>query len=209
MGKLGSLPYPAGNNRAEFAHLTDGARAFFALADGGALWRASTTPSQCVPGTASQANLDLWGWLGNNSHCCMAGKSTTKSKKPTRRVARDMDVKISFLEGLVNRDPAYVEALQMLGDHYTQRGRFQDGLRVDLQLSTLDPQNPLVFYNLACSYSLMDQFGNAAAALDKALALGYRDFKWLAKDPDLRQLRKHPVFRGIRDKIRKMRVRIS
>ena len=139
----------------------------------------------------------------------MAGKSTTKSKKPTRRVARDMDVKISFLEGLVNRDPAYVEALQMLGDHYTQRGRFQDGLRVDLQLSTLDPQNPLVFYNLACSYSLMDQFGNAAAALDKALALGYRDFKWLAKDPDLRQLRKHPVFRGIRDKIRKMRVRIS
>jgi len=139
----------------------------------------------------------------------MADKSTAKSKKLTRRVTRDLDVKISFLEGLIHRDPRYVEALQILGDHYTQRGRFQEGLRVDEQLSQLDPENPLVFYNLACSYSLNDEFDRAVAALDKALALGYRDFKWLAKDPDLRQLRKHPIFRGIRDKIRKMTVKVS
>jgi len=139
----------------------------------------------------------------------MADKSSAKSKKLTRRVTRDLDVKISFLEGLIHRDPGYVEALQILGDHYTQRGRFQEGLKVDEQLSQLDPANPLVFYNLACSYALNDEFGRAAEALDKALALGYRDFKWLAKDPDLRQLRKHPVFRSIRDKIRKMTVKIS
>jgi hypothetical protein len=49
----------------------------------------------------------------------------------------------------------------------------------------------------------------AAAALDKALSLGYRDFKWLAKDPDLRRLRQHPLYRGIKAKIRKMKVRIA
>jgi len=38
--------------------------------------------------------------------------------------------------------------------------------------------------------------------------LGYRDFKWLARDPDLRRLRKHPVFRTIQDKIRPMKVKI-
>ena len=139
----------------------------------------------------------------------MPDKSSAKNKKLGRKAARDLDVKISFLEGLIHRDPRYVEALQILGDHYTQRGRFLEGLKVDQQLSQLDPENPLVFYNLACSYSLNAELDQAALALDKALALGYRDFKWLAKDPDLRQLRKHPIFRGIQDKISKMKVRIA
>ena len=126
----------------------------------------------------------------------------------TRREARELDVKIGFMEGVVRRDPGYVEALQLLGDHYTQRGRFEHGLRVDEQLSRLEPSNPLVFYNLACSYSLTDRIDLAAAALEKALQLGYRDFKWLAKDPDLRALRKHPIFRTIEDKIQSMRVKV-
>jgi hypothetical protein len=67
----------------------------------------------------------------------------------------------------------------------------------------------LVFYNLACSYSLNSDFDLAAAALGRALSLGYDDFKWLARDPDLRQLRKHPLYRTIEDKIRKMKVKVS
>ena len=51
---------------------------------------------------------------------------------------------------------------------------------------------PLVFYNLACSYSLTDQFDRAALALEKAFSLGYRDFAWLAKDPDLKKFRQQP-----------------
>jgi hypothetical protein len=66
-----------------------------------------------------------------------------------------------------------------------------------------------VFYNLACSYSLNRELDMAAAALEKALRLGYRDFKWLAKDPDLRPLRKHPIYSTIKDKIRKIKIRID
>jgi tetratricopeptide (TPR) repeat protein len=130
-------------------------------------------------------------------------------KKMKRRESKDLDVKIQFMEGLVRRDPEYIEALQLLGDHYTQRGRFDQGLKVDEQLSRLEPHNPLVFYNLACSYSLIGEVDLAAKSLEKALSLGYRDFKWLAKDPDLRTLRKHPLFRGIQAKIRKMNVKIA
>lgn len=138
----------------------------------------------------------------------MPEKSSAR-KKMKRRETRDLDIKIQFMEGIVRRDPEYIEALQLLGDHYTQRGKYHDGLKVDEQLSRLEPRNPLVFYNLACSYSLTGAVDLAASALDKALALGYRDFKWLAKDPDLRTLRKHPVFRSIEDKIRKMKVKIA
>jgi tetratricopeptide (TPR) repeat protein len=138
----------------------------------------------------------------------MPEKSSAR-KKTKRRESKDLDVKIQFMEGIVRRDPEYVEALQLLGDHYTQRGKFEQGLKVDEQLSRLEPRNPLVFYNLACSYSLIGEVDMAASSLDKALALGYRDFKWLAKDPDLRTLRKHPLYRDIQAKIRKMNVKIA
>ena len=138
----------------------------------------------------------------------MPEKSSVR-KKMKRRDSRDLDVKIQFMEGIVRRDPEFVEALQLLGDHYTQRGQYEQGLKVDERLSRLEPRNPLVFYNLACSYSLIGEVDQAAHALNKALALGYRDFKWLAKDPDLRTLRKHPLFRDIEAKIRKMNVKIA
>ena len=129
-------------------------------------------------------------------------------KKPSRASQRDLDARIEFMEGLVRRDPDYVDALQLLGDHYTQRGRYADGLKVDEHLSLVEPGNPLVFYNLACSYSLTGQFDRAVSVLQKALQLGYRDFKWLAKDPDLHELRQQPIYRDIQNKIRRMKTRV-
>jgi len=126
-------------------------------------------------------------------------------KKPARASQRDLDAKIEFMEGLVRRDPEYVDALQLLGDHYTERGRFAEGLQVDERLARLEPGNPVVFYNLACSYSLTAQFERAALALEKALELGYTDFAWLAKDPDLKKLRAHPLFDDLREKIRELK----
>jgi tetratricopeptide (TPR) repeat protein len=137
----------------------------------------------------------------------MPAKSNPR-KKLGRASQRDLDTKIEFMEGLVRRDPGYVDALQLLGDHYTQRGRFPEGLKVDERLARLEPKNPLVYYNLACSYSLTEQFDRAALALEQALQLGYRDFNWLAKDPDLKKLRAQPVFQDLREKIRRMKIKI-
>jgi tetratricopeptide (TPR) repeat protein len=137
----------------------------------------------------------------------MQAKSSSR-KKFSRASQRDLDVKIGFIEGIVRRDPDYVDALQLLGDHYTQRGRFPEGLRVDERLARLDPENALVFYNLACSYSLTDQFDHAALALEKALNLGYHDFHWLVKDPDLKKFRQQPAYRDIQNKIRRMKIKV-
>jgi hypothetical protein len=113
------------------------------------------------------------------------------------------------MEGVVRRDPRFVEALQILGDHYTRRGDFDRSLRVDKQLSRLEPGNPLAFYNLACSHALKGEFELAATALENAIELGYRDFKWLDQDPDLRTLREHDLFRDIEAKIRSLKVKIG
>jgi tetratricopeptide (TPR) repeat protein len=118
-----------------------------------------------------------------------------------------LDTKINVLAGIVRRDPDYVDALQLLGDHYTQRGLFQEGLKVDERLAQLEPTSSLVFYNLACSYSLTDQFDRALLALDRALDLGYDDFAWLARDPDLKKLRKQPAYEEMKAKIRTLKVK--
>src|SRR5262249_13926615 len=129
-------------------------------------------------------------------------KKSSFRKKLTRHEQRDLDIEIGFIEGVVKRDPSYVEALQILGDDYTRRGRYGDGLKIDERLAHLRPADSLVLYNLACSYSLTDRVEKALNALDKALSLGYRDFKWLAEDPDLQNVRSHPEYQKIRAKLR-------
>lgn len=135
-------------------------------------------------------------------------EKSSAPKKISRASQRELDVKIEFMEGIVRRDPDYMDALQLLGDHYTQRGRYAEGLKVDERLVRLDPENALVFYNLACSYSLTGQFERTALALEKALNLGYRDFVWLAKDPDLKKFRQQPAYDEIKAKIRRLKIKV-
>ena len=119
----------------------------------------------------------------------------------TNKEKRDLDIEISFLEGLTQRDPEYVEALQLLGDSYTQRDRFRDGLAVDEHLAKLLPEDSMVFYNLACSYSLTEQIDESITALKKAIHLGYKDSQWMDKDPDLNNVRADPRYKRIRHQL--------
>lgn len=135
-------------------------------------------------------------------------KKLASRKHLTRQEKRDLDIEIGFLEGIVRRDPAYVDALQLLGDGYTKRGKYLAGLRVDQQLADLRPCDPLVHYNLACSLCLTRSYREAAEALEQAINLGYRDFRWLAEDPDLHDLRKQPIYRRIRAKLRQLKIRV-
>jgi tetratricopeptide (TPR) repeat protein len=137
----------------------------------------------------------------------MPKKVNNPRKKPTREELKDLDLEIQFLEGLAKRDPTFVEALQILGDDYTRRGRFDEGLKIDERLCQLRPDDSLVRYNLACSYSLTDQFDRAIEALEASINLGYRDFKWMSKDPDLKNLRQHGEYRKIRAKVKELQVR--
>lgn len=61
----------------------------------------------------------------------MPVKSSTQKISPARQQTGELDVQINFIEGVVRREPSYVEALQLLGDTYTKRGRFSEGLGVD------------------------------------------------------------------------------
>jgi len=132
-------------------------------------------------------------------------KKSVATRKLSAREQRNLEIEIGFMEGIVRRDPSYVEALQILGDGLTRYGRFQEGLEVDERLAILRPNDPMVVYNLACSYALTKKYAQAAESIDLAIDLGYRDFKWLSQDPDLRGLRRTAHFKRIRARVKALK----
>lgn len=119
----------------------------------------------------------------------------------------DLDFEISFYESLLKENPDFVDALIALGDAYTKRGRYKEGLKIDLRLAKLKPDEPVVHYNLACSYSLLRMSDLCLKALEKALCLGYQDLAFMEKDPDLEFIRKDPRYKELLSRLIKKKSR--
>ena len=114
--------------------------------------------------------------------------------------SEQMDFEISFYENIVKEKPDHIDALVALGDAYTKIGRYKEGLAVDLKLSKLKPDDPVVRYNLACSYSRLKTADLCLKSLKKAIKLGYRDFSFMRDDPDLEFIRKDPEYKDLLSK---------
>lgn len=106
--------------------------------------------------------------------------------------SNDIEFEIGFYENVLKGAPDFIEALTALGDLYTKAGHWQKGLDVDIRLAKLRPEDPMVQYNLACSYALLNQNQLSLAALTKAIECGYDDFEYLKNDADLENLFKDP-----------------
>ncbi|MHC4606023.1 MAG: TPR end-of-group domain-containing protein [Planctomycetota bacterium] len=89
------------------------------------------------------------------------------------------------------------EALQMLGHALTRSGRHREAIAVDRRIVELRPKDPVSHYNLACSYSNLNEADRAFEALERAFDLGYRDVRHMLVDEDLRNVRGDPRFRKL------------
>ena len=109
--------------------------------------------------------------------------------KKRKQDNREAMVEIRFLEGVSRRLVDHADTLKALGDLYTGTGLVEKGLETDLKLTALCPQDPMIWYNLGCSYALTAQPDRAFDALTRAAELGYADVKWMRQDEDLVTLR--------------------
>ena len=60
-----------------------------------------------------------------------------------------------------------------------------------------DPTNPLMLYNVGCSYALVGKSELALDHLERAMELGMRNVDWLLTDPDLESVRSDPRFQAL------------
>ena len=110
---------------------------------------------------------------------------------------RENKQELEFLQAIARRLPEDTDVMRVLGDLYTRTGAYADGLRVDERLSRLCAEDPVVWYNLACSLALSDRSDDAFDALNRAVELGYNDYDGMKKDPDLASLHGDARFESI------------
>jgi len=110
---------------------------------------------------------------------------------------KSADFELSFLERLAKDNPDFVDALVPLADAYTKRGLYQEGLRIDKHLAKIRKDDPVVHYNLACSFALVGDKTKSLTALRRAVRLGYSDFEHLKRDKDLEIIRNHPWVKSL------------
>ncbi len=122
-------------------------------------------------------------------------KNMMKPKK--NRKNKSDQFEIQFLEGVIDKSPRFIEALIALGDLYTKNGMFEQGLAIDRKLASLRPEDPFILYNLACSYSLLNEVNKSFSVIQLAIRLGYDDFNFLRTDRDLDNLRLHPSYKSL------------
>jgi len=106
----------------------------------------------------------------------------------------DLAIEIGFYEGILAEDPEFVDVLVPLAEAYTKVGLYDKGLEADLKLARLQPDDPTVHYNLACSYALTGRRNEALAGLEHAIELGYADPGFMLEDADLVSLHEDERF---------------
>ncbi len=97
---------------------------------------------------------------------------------------------MGLYEAITQVEPENVEVLMILGDLYSRNGELDKGLKIDQKLVEIQPKEPLYYYNLACTHSLLGHIDPAFQALFRAVQLGYNKLEQMIEDPDLANLKK-------------------
>jgi non-specific serine/threonine protein kinase len=133
--------------------------------------------------------------------CYLRGRDYIRQQK--------LDLAIQMFEHAVQLDPKFVlerqlelvpedvRARGLLANAYAALGRKQDAVRELEATMALQPSDPHSIYNVACTYGLLGMKREALETFKQAIAAGYGELKWAARDPDLACLHDDPEFQRL------------
>ena len=73
-------------------------------------------------------------------------------------------------------------------------GRYKEAKSEAASAMELNPNDPLMMYNLACFYSFLNEKDLAIESLQKSINAGHEDYEWFKRDPDLDNIRSDPKY---------------
>ena len=76
-------------------------------------------------------------------------------------------------------------------------GDKEQGLEWARQALAMDPDEPMLLYNVACIQSLAGQTEDAICSLEKAVRNGLTQKGWVEHDSNLDPLRSHPRYQDL------------
>ena len=90
--------------------------------------------------------------------------------------------------------PEDARARVLLAGCYAIQGRSEEATREANMAMVLRPDDPMIMYNVACTFCGMNNVRDALSAIKKAWDCGFRDATWTRQDPDLALLHGEPEF---------------
>ena len=66
---------------------------------------------------------------------------------------------------------------------------------------TIEPDEGMVLYNVACVYALVGEVHKALDCLEKSATSGYGNKEWMQNDPDFDPLRNHRRFQALLERL--------
>ncbi len=131
----------------------------------------------------------------------LESKATMKRLPQTEEIFKRFE--IGLYEAALRSNPNNVEALRSLGYIYSSEGLHDKAVEIDKRLVRLLPDESIVHYNLACSYSQLNNLEGALNELEMSMLLGYNDWKHMDGDKDLDNLKKDPRYQQILSTLKK------
>jgi tetratricopeptide (TPR) repeat protein len=103
---------------------------------------------------------------------------------------------ISYLKAL-EKNPAFVPALQNLAVVYALKEQYGESLKYFNRILEIQPDNPDVYYNMSCMHARLGDVEQSVKLLEAAVEKGFRDWELLKSDPDLENIRDTPYYREL------------
>jgi len=100
-------------------------------------------------------------------------------------------------ERRLNHNPEEARALYMAANALVCLGQSEQVLLWAERALALEPDEPMLLYNVGCIYSLAGEFDGALDCLEKAVAAGDAYIDWLRQDSNLDPLRDQPRFQAL------------
>jgi len=104
---------------------------------------------------------------------------------------------VSVLRQQLELVPEDVRARILLSSNLASTGEVDECIRHLQTAVALRPNDPNILYNAACTYGVMARKAEALAMLKKAIAAGWGNPNWAARDSDLDCLHDDPEFRKL------------
>ncbi len=109
--------------------------------------------------------------------------------------ARRRGIRLAEAKLMLNPDDA--RALYMGANGLAALGEYEKGLEWAGQAIAIDPDEPMVLYNVACIQSLAGRIEDAFDSLERAVRSGLTQKSWLEHDSNLSPLRQHPRYQAL------------
>jgi adenylate cyclase len=104
---------------------------------------------------------------------------------------------IKVAESRLRLNPDDSRALYMGANGLVALGEYEQGLEWAKQALAIDPDEPMVLYNVACIQSLAQKFEDALDSLERAVKNGLNQKGWLEHDSNLDPLRSSPRYKSL------------